>query len=126
MPRLASLYLPNLSTDRVRAAESGGRHSEGKGNAPPLTLPLDGGREPCSCPRGGHGRPGARWARESSPGRGGGPPAQPVVEGAPNLAQTPLHHASHGPPPRPGEELPLLLSRRVGNRLAIAAASPEA
>ncbi|HEX8222649.1 MAG TPA: DUF6504 family protein [Allosphingosinicella sp.] len=38
----------------------------------------------------------------------------------------PLHHASHGPPPRSGEELALLLSRRSGNRLEIAAASPEA
>jgi protein ImuB len=39
----------------------------------------------------------------------------------------PLHHAAHGPPPRSGEDLkPLLTSHRVGNRLEIAAASPEA
>ena len=38
----------------------------------------------------------------------------------------PLHPASQGPPPRSGEELPLLLSRRTGNRLLVSAASPEA
>jgi 5-oxoprolinase (ATP-hydrolysing) len=44
----------------------------------------------------------------SSPERGGGPPAKPGVEGAQRLDSGdagPLHHASHGPPPRPGEEL---------------------
>jgi 5-oxoprolinase (ATP-hydrolysing) len=38
----------------------------------------------------------------SSPGRGGGPPK--AVEGGPRPAQSPLHHAAHGPPPRPGED----------------------
>jgi protein ImuB len=89
------------------------------------------GREPCSCPRGGHWRPGARWARSSSPERGGGPPAKPVVEGSQRLSggsARPLHQPTAGPPPRSGEELrpPLLLSRRTGNRLLVAAASPEA
>ncbi|MEA3051346.1 MAG: hypothetical protein QOG72_249 [Sphingomonadales bacterium] len=44
----------------------------------------------------------------SSPERGGGPPAKPVVEGAQSPSRAdmgPLHHASHGPPPRSGEEL---------------------
>jgi tRNA pseudouridine55 synthase len=44
----------------------------------------------------------------SSPERGGGPPAKPVVEGAQRSSSGktgPLHHASHGPPPRSGEEL---------------------
>ncbi|HEX8512645.1 MAG TPA: glycine--tRNA ligase subunit beta, partial [Allosphingosinicella sp.] len=41
---------------------------------------------------------------KSSPGRGGGPPAKPVVEGASKLAQPPLHQPPAGPPPRPGEE----------------------
>jgi 5-methyltetrahydrofolate--homocysteine methyltransferase len=43
----------------------------------------------------------------SSPERGGGPPAEPVVEGphgGSGSAAGPLHHASHGPPPRSGEE----------------------
>ncbi|MDQ3483409.1 MAG: hydantoinase B/oxoprolinase family protein, partial [Pseudomonadota bacterium] len=42
----------------------------------------------------------------SSPARGGGPPSErSVVEGAACQAETPLHHASHGPPPRPGEDM---------------------
>jgi protein ImuB len=54
-----------------------------------------------------------------------------VVEGSRRLSSGeagPLHHASHGSPPRSGEELkpPLLLSRRAGNRLLVSAASPEA
>jgi glycyl-tRNA synthetase beta chain len=42
----------------------------------------------------------------SSPGRGGGPPAKPAVEGAQSPAQPPLHPspAASGPPPRPGED----------------------
>jgi len=51
----------------------------------------------------------ARWLVEegivrSSPERGGGPPAKPVVEGAANVAP-PLHHPADGPPPHAGEEL---------------------
>jgi 5-oxoprolinase (ATP-hydrolysing) len=44
----------------------------------------------------------------SSPERGGGPPAKPVVEGAQHGSRGeagPLHHASNGLPPRSGEEL---------------------
>jgi protein ImuB len=60
MPRVASLYLPNLAVDRIR-------RRAGKGAAPPepppgeavqAVLPL-GGREE------GHWRPGARWAENS-------------------------------------------------------------
>ena len=40
----------------------------------------------------------------SSPERGGGPPPKAVVEGAQHLAQPPLHHATRGLPPRPGED----------------------
>ncbi|MFL6862548.1 MAG: hydantoinase B/oxoprolinase family protein, partial [Allosphingosinicella sp.] len=46
-------------------------------------------------------------AISSSPERGGGPPPEAVVEGAQRLDggdAGPLHHASHGPPSRPGEE----------------------
>jgi tRNA pseudouridine55 synthase len=44
----------------------------------------------------------------SSPQRGGGPPPEAGVEGARRQSGGdvgPLHHASHGPPPRSGEEL---------------------
>ncbi|MCA1654526.1 MAG: glycine--tRNA ligase subunit beta [Sphingomicrobium sp.] len=62
----------------------------------------------------------ARWLVEegivgSSPARGGGPPAQPVVEGPhganADLAEDPLHHPADGPPPRAGEELADLAER---------------
>jgi uncharacterized protein (TIGR01244 family) len=44
----------------------------------------------------------------SSPERGGGPPAKPVVEGSQRRSGAdvgPLHPAAQGPPPRSGEEL---------------------
>ena len=53
----------------------------------------------------------ARWLVEegivpnSSPGRGGGAPAQPVVEGAHLSGDAgPLHQPAAGPPPRSGED----------------------
>ena len=57
----------------------------------------------------------ARWLVEevvvrSSPGRGGGPPAKPVVEGA-GRVDAPHHHPADGPPPRAGEELADLAER---------------
>jgi protein ImuB len=55
----------------------------------------------CSCPRGGHWRPGARWAKQT------GRPAAPRLQGK---------------PPAP----PLLTSHKVGNRIEIAAVSAEA
>src|SRR5687768_4869646 len=105
MPRVASLYLPNLSTDRLKASEKEGRREgsspafRGRGGTQAEGLGGEGladsavqtltshrfamgpsspvktgegredGREPCSCPSGGHWRPGARWARNpnSSP-----------------------------------------------------------
>jgi len=48
---------------------------------------------------------------KSSPGRGGGPRAERVVEGAARETLTPLHQPLAGPPPRPGEDwvrLPML------------------
>ena len=50
-----------------------------------------------------------------------------MVEGLLRTQCQPLHHASHGPPPRPGEDLqPLILAARTGNRQLIAAACPRA
>src|SRR5687768_9035550 len=91
MPRVASLYLPNFSTDRVRASEGrrealkssprflgegdhakhgGGVLPESGRTPPPRSArspsPANAGeelREPCSCPNESHWRPGARWAR---------------------------------------------------------------
>ena len=65
MPRVASLYLPQLAIERLRRAERPAK--------PPETLPVQSGLcllapiddDPgaCSVPRGGGWRPGARWAR---------------------------------------------------------------
>ena len=52
----------------------------------------------------------------TSPERGGGPPAEPVVEGSndSDVARRPLHRSSSGPPPRSGEVLKFVtLSARV-------------
>jgi protein ImuB len=59
MPRLASLFLPDLATDRIRRA------------APPPEAAIfrPAGGERVLAERGGHWRPGARWAREAAPPR---------------------------------------------------------
>jgi protein ImuB len=58
MPRLASLWLPDLATDRIRRTQRIAARPEA---AAPRTADhiLPG--------RGGHWRPGARWAREAQP-----------------------------------------------------------
>ncbi|HYJ84305.1 MAG TPA: DNA polymerase Y family protein, partial [Allosphingosinicella sp.] len=93
MPRLASLYLPYLSTDRVKAGE--GRRSEQKSS-------------PAFAGEGDHAK------------HGGGALADSERTPPPRFARSPS-------PSKLGEEFPpLLLSRRAGNRLLVAAASPEA
>ncbi|MBB5711685.1 Y-family DNA polymerase [Sphingomonas xinjiangensis] len=66
--------------------------------------------------------PGTGGGTASAPGGGGG--AAPKV----SLAAIPLHHASHGPPPRSGEDLsaPLVTALRTGNRQLVAGACPAA
>src|SRR5690349_17448377 len=75
MPRLASLFLPDLAIDRIRRTEPrsaspprperSGRSPE---SLPAIDDPPSGKRiADCSCPRGGGWRPGARWAREAQP-----------------------------------------------------------
>jgi len=57
MPRLASLFLPDLAIDRIRRAAP-----------PPEAAPSRrAGGEHVLAERGGHWRPGARWAREAQP-----------------------------------------------------------
>src|SRR3712207_5496135 len=152
MPRVDSLYLPNLSTDRVRASEGrrkapiplpegesvgrgGSASAMDRGGRAPSPSPPRGagerGREACPCPNTPHGRPRTKWALRASPspdGEGGqANPGGGVIEHGPVMS--PLHHPAGGPPPHAahGEAPPpLLLSRRVGNRLLVSAASPEA
>src|SRR5688500_14737082 len=105
MPRVASLYLPFLSIDRLlRSARREGRpdrisspgvpgegdRSKNGGGAAPSKIappPLRGppphtgeDRMDCSVPRGGGWRPGARWAREEQPGRR---PVEPEIRQSP-------------------------------------------
>ncbi|MDH7975292.1 hypothetical protein QH494_24160, partial [Sphingomonas sp. AR_OL41] len=122
MKRVASLYLPDWSIDRLRRA---GRI---------VARPDLGTAAVAALSPGGDGwRPGARWARipNSSPVRGGGPPAKPVVEGlgarrtgSTLQAPPPLR----GPPPRTEEEWEALVvtTQREGSKVVIAAASPAA
>jgi protein ImuB len=57
MPRLASLFLPDLATDRIRRAAPPPEAAASRRTAGERVLPG----------RGGHWRPGARWAREAQP-----------------------------------------------------------
>ncbi|MCD2323244.1 DNA polymerase Y family protein [Sphingomonas sp. IC-56] len=72
------------------------------------------------------------WGHPKIPGTGRGTPspADDVGPSAPrvSLAAIPLHHASHGPPPRSGEDLsaPLVTALRTANRQLVAAACPAA
>src|SRR3954468_8761934 len=59
MPRLASLFLPDLAIDRIRRAE--------RIAAPPDSVSASRAAESVLPARGGGWRPGARWAREQGP-----------------------------------------------------------
>jgi protein ImuB len=68
---------------------------------------------------------------KSSPERGGGPSAQQMVEGASSQRVVPrkvgpLRQAFGLPPPRSGEDQPLVTTHRSGQRVVIAAACPRA
>jgi len=90
MPRLASLWLPDLAIDRIRRTE--------RIAAPPPRPLWRPDADRVLPARGGHWRPGARWAREA--------PAQDVII-------------------RDGTGA-LVTACRDGNRLLVAAVSPQA
>jgi protein ImuB len=89
MPRLASLWLPDLATDRIRRTQRIATRPEA---AAPRT------DDHVLAGRGGHWRPGARWAREAQP--------QNVV----------LRRADGA----------LVTARRQGNQNVLAATCPQA
>ena len=61
---------------------------------------------------------------QSSPGRGGEPPK--AVEGGWSPARRPLHHASHGPPPRAEEDFKsATLDRTWDRRIRSGAVEPD-
>jgi protein ImuB len=66
MPRVASLCLPLLPIERLWRQERPRARPEPPA---PLTLPVDDDPGPCSVPRGGGWRPGARWAQDARPSR---------------------------------------------------------
>ncbi|MFC3213137.1 Y-family DNA polymerase [Novosphingobium panipatense] len=70
MPRVASLFLPQLPIERLRRKERPATPLEGSAPARPrLADPIDDDPGACSVPRGGGWRPGARWARDDASGR---------------------------------------------------------
>ncbi|MDV3459099.1 DNA polymerase Y family protein [Sphingomonas sp. HF-S4] len=106
---LGKVALPPVT--RARARHEVGRKDEAAAN-PFRTMPADDGVTAKYLPGTGRGT--------APVGRGGGG----VPRGVPD-EESPLHHASHGPPPRSGEELPpLVTSIRNGSRVEIAAACP--
>jgi protein ImuB len=145
MPRVASLYLPDLPTDRLRriGAMSARRH-EAVGPLPaprfdPSQPPDIGSRiEDCSCPRGGGWRPGARWARRDE--------VQAQIDSLPTHQKPPVRELGRrseaaevpfrtGPSAR--RDLPIAVRQAVqgppvvtiersGQRMTIAAVCPSA
>ena len=147
MPRVASLYLPDLPTDRLRRI--GTRPGKPHDAIPPgLTArfnpaapPEIGTRiEECSCPRGGGWRPGARWARRDE--------VEGQIEALPTHQRPPVRELGRrseaaevpfrsGPSARQavptgtslkltGKEVPLVTIERTGQRMSVAAACPAA
>jgi nucleotidyltransferase/DNA polymerase involved in DNA repair len=66
MKRVVSLFLPHLAIERLRRLD---RPAVRLSDASALALRVDDDPGACSVPRGGHWRPGARWARAEAPGR---------------------------------------------------------
>ena len=63
MNRVASLFLPQLPIERLRAEERSRRPPEpAQLTAAALAPPIDDNPGACSVPRGGGWRPGARWS----------------------------------------------------------------
>lgn len=68
MPRVASLYLPQLAIERLRRAERPAKPPEAAPGSTGIRFPAPVDDDPgaCSVPRGGGWRPGARWARDGA------------------------------------------------------------
>jgi protein ImuB len=143
MPRVASLFLPQLAIERLRGKQRPRALPEAAVRA---ELPIDDDPGACSVPRGGGWRPGARWAQER-PTR---------AETAERIAAMPVHRR---PPTRelgrrsepaahpframpsdegggrgrlpmmiagPTAEAPMVLAGKVGRREVVTAACPAA
>jgi protein ImuB len=144
MPRVASLYLPQLPIERLHGSQRPAAPPEPvRAPARPLP-PIDDDPGACSVPRGGGWRPGARWARDDRvPGPADALPAHqrptmrelgrrsepadhpfrtmPSDEGAPGHA--PALVLPRWPLPGPH---PTILIDRSGQRETVTAACPAA
>ncbi len=151
MTRVASLYLPQLAIERLRRLERQAKPPELAPLSTGLRLPfpVDDDSGACSVPRGGGWRPGARWAREATPGA---KPKQVEVDALPahqrptmremGRRSDPAEHPFKGMRPdeaAPGYVTPraqpvglamwarpIVLIERVGQREVITAACPIA
>ena len=142
MTRVASLYLPALSIERLRRLERSRAQPEPRALSP---LPVDDDPGACSVPRGGSWRPGARWAREGTHDRAtmavevGTLPLhqQPTMRELgrrSEAAEHPFKGRQHAPltataaPVRPLEAPapPLILASQVGSKQLIASTCPAA
>jgi len=67
MPRVASLYLPQLAIERLRRSERPAKQPESAPHAGTrFSTAIEDDPGACSVPRGGGWRPGARWARDDA------------------------------------------------------------
>lgn len=137
MRRVVSLFLPDLAVERLRRRE---RSAQRPPEPAVLVLPVDEDPGPCSVPRGGDWRPGARWARKGSPSRSredvdadvaslpahARPPMRELgrrSEAAPHpYRTTPSTTRTGGPRDASSDGTPLALFGRVGHREAVVAA----
>lgn len=142
MIRVASLYLPALSIERLRRLERPRAQPEPRAPSPP---PVDDDSGTCSVPRGGNWRPGARWARAAPVDRAAVAakadtlplhqrPTMREMGRRSEAAEHPFRRrreasaTPNGPAERGIEPpvVPLILARQHGNQQLIAAACPAA
>src|SRR4051794_1085565 len=151
MIRVASLYLPQLPIERLRRLERPTKLPEPAFalSGPRFAPAIDDDPGACSVPRGGGWRPGARWAREATPGA---KPKQVEVDALPAHQRPTMREMGRRSEPaehpfkamRPDEGAPgsaaaraqpvglaiwarpIVLIERVGQREVITAACPIA
>lgn len=142
MTRVASLFLPGLSIERLRRLERPRALPEPRALQP---LPVDDDPGACSVPRGGNWRPGARWARKGTPDRAQVAAAakalprhqQPTMRELGRRSEAAVHPFKGGqnaPPASTGTGAenpspsapPLILAAQVGNKQLISAGCPAA
>ncbi|MDO7841921.1 Y-family DNA polymerase [Sphingomonas immobilis] len=130
MRRVASVFLPHLPIERLGR---GAAHTPPDGRAGPA-LPVDDDPGACSVPRGGHWRPGARWAQSGDVAAHRQPPYREMGRRS-EAAVHPFRGvraddggapASRAVPDSAPASAPFVLSIRQGQRDTIYAASADA